>query len=77
MIRYEIETSLPGVMLTAPGIAAVTATRGRTAKSLVIVHVNARDKAAFEKAVEGDPHVLGYRADPDGTAKKETTYVRR
>ena len=76
MIRYEIETSLPGVMLTAPGIAAVTATRGRTAKSLVIVHVNEASKKDFEKAIEGDPHVLGYRADPDGTARRETNYVR-
>jgi hypothetical protein len=66
VIRYEIETSLPGVMLTAPGIAGVTVTRGRAARALVIVHVNTKDKTAFEKAVEGDLHVLGYSADPDG-----------
>ncbi len=76
MIRYEIECR-PGAVVEAPGIRRITATRGRAAKAIVIVHVDMKDRRDFEKAVEGDANVIGYRADRDGTAKEEKVYARR
>jgi hypothetical protein len=75
MIRYEIECR-PAHVLDAPGIRKITATRGRTAKAIVIVHVEEKDSKNFEKAVEGDANVLGYHADRDGTGKEERKYAR-
>ena len=76
MIRYEIECQ-PGHIIDAPGIKKVAATRGRSVKALAIVFVDDADRGPFEKAVEDDPKVVGYRADPDGTATKEVTYRRK
>ncbi len=73
-IRYEIESDLPGLIIDAPGIIGVCATRGRTEKALIIVYVEAKSKKDFEKAVEGNAHVLSYRADPD--SGKEAKYAR-
>ena len=73
MYRYEIECR-PGAVIEAPGIRKVTATRGRTTKAIVIVHVDAVDRRLFEKAVEGNVNVIGYRANHDDG--KESTYAR-
>ena len=75
-IRYDIETNLPGCIISAPGIVGVCATRGRTMRSIVIVYVDPKFKKDFEKAVESNEHVIAYHADSDGTGKKETAYER-
>lgn len=76
MIRYEIETDLSGAVISAPGITGVCATRGRTDKAIVVVYVDDTHQEDFEKEVEGNRHVLGYSADPDGTGKNEAKYAR-
>ncbi len=75
-IRYEIECA-PGTIIRAPGIAAFVAHRGRANKAIAVVLVDEANKKDFEKAVEGDKHVLGYKADPGGTGREETKYERK
>ena len=74
-IRYEIESDLPGLIINAPGIIGVCASRGRSTKSSVVVFVDASQQKDFEKEVEGNAHVIGYRADPDGTANEENAHA--
>lgn len=74
-IRYEIECKA-GAVVCAPGIAAFVATRGRANKAVAIVLVDEAHKEDFEKEVEGNPHVTGYRADPDGASTSGTRYAR-
>ncbi len=75
-IRYEIEC-VPGAIITAPGIAAFVASRGRTQKAVVIVLVTPNMQKDFEKAIEGDKHVVGYSSDPNGDGREEKTYARK
>ncbi len=76
-VRYEVECA-PGAIVAAPGIMAFVATRGRTAKAVVVVLVDPDLREDFEKAVEGDKHVVGYSADPNGgDGREEKTYARK
>lgn len=74
-IRYEIECKA-GAVVSAPGIAAFVATRGRANKAVAIVFVDEAHKEDFEKEVEGNPHVTGYRADPVGASASGRIYAR-
>lgn len=61
-MRYEIETSHPGVILESGLVTHVITTRA-IKRPTVIVFVDIANKKKFEKYIEGHTDVIGYRAD--------------
>jgi hypothetical protein len=64
MIRYEITTKQPGVIIEAELIRKIASTR---LKAVAVVYVEKSDAAEFEKIIEGMSGVLKYNAYPPGT----------
>lgn len=63
MIRYEIETTKPGIFIDTALVTRVCSTHARKVPT-VIAFIDKKNQKAFEKYVEGHPDVVGYRSDP-------------